>query len=303
MFSLLLAWKHIGLGLHMDLVLATDPNLLVTGGRYFYVATMFFDSSICLPKLSAIFFYARVFRTNDRSLRLQLWALGLIVAGWLLSAYLVTIFQCHPIQRAWNTALPGTCVNTYRWFLATAALSCVIDIWILVVPIPRIWGLQASRRRRIYLLGAFFLAYSVIVLSVGRLVATVQLVPRLAHDETWEMPVYMYWAALEASISIISVSTPNATALVKSLWHRDPPSRRGPKITGHSSSGYGSMPGKSRGHPRPIGSGATDHDSIDKLVPGGDLEAVVSGPGDHVSETDIALGDIRVKTDIQVSRK
>ncbi|OOF91826.1 hypothetical protein ASPCADRAFT_18683, partial [Aspergillus carbonarius ITEM 5010] len=223
MFSLLLAWKHIGLGLHMDLVLATDPNLLVTGGRYFYVATMFFDSSICLPKLSAIFFYARVFRTNDRSLRLQLWALGLIVAGWLLSAYLVTIFQCHPIQRAWNTALPGTCVNTYRWFLATAALSCVIDIWILVVPIPRIWGLQASRRRRIYLLGAFFLAYSVIVLSVGRLVATVQLVPRLAHDETWEMPVYMYWAALEASISIISVSTPNATALVKSLWHRDPP--------------------------------------------------------------------------------
>ena len=209
------AWVHIGLGIHEDLIMAQNPTYLIRGAKYFYVATLFFDTSICLPKLSALFFYARVFNAKNRALRIQLWVLGGLVGAWLLSAYLVTIFQCKPIARAWNTTIPGKCIDTFPWFTATAVISCAIDIWILVIPIPLIWGLNSSLRRRIYLLIAFFLTYSVIVLSVGRMAVTIQLIPTIGEDETWRLPIYIYWSVIEGSLSIVSISVPNAIALVK----------------------------------------------------------------------------------------
>jgi hypothetical protein len=60
--------------------------------------------------------------------------------------------------------LPGTCIDTYSWYLATAILSSVIDLYILLLPVRLIWTLRVSLRRRIYVLITFFMAYSVIVL-------------------------------------------------------------------------------------------------------------------------------------------
>ncbi|PYH43219.1 uncharacterized protein BP01DRAFT_270686, partial [Aspergillus saccharolyticus JOP 1030-1] len=214
--SLLIAWVQLGLGLHEAFVAAQDPSLLTRGARYFYVCIFFFDTSICFPKLSALFLYARVFNTTtNRLLRLQLWILGALVVGWLLSAVLVTIWQCDPIPKAWTPTLKGSCVNSFAWYTATATLSCAIDIWILIIPVPLIWRLQSSLRRRIYLLVAFILTYSVIVVSLGRMIATVQIIPKVADDETWTLTTYLYWATLEGSLSIISISVPNAIALAK----------------------------------------------------------------------------------------
>ncbi|KAJ5101223.1 hypothetical protein N7456_007275 [Penicillium angulare] len=213
--SLLIYWVSLGFGLHEEFIAAQDENDLIIGGRGLYAGTLFFDSSICFPKLSALFFYARVFNIRDRTLRLQLWIIGILVVCWLISSWIVTIWQCDPIAKAWNPSIPGKCIKTYPWFIATATISFAIDIWILIIPIPLIWALKSSLRRRIYLLVAFFLTYSVIVASAGRLIAITQVIPTVAEDETWRMPTYMYWICLEGSLSVISISVPNAIALWK----------------------------------------------------------------------------------------
>ncbi|KAJ6172242.1 hypothetical protein N7470_001309 [Penicillium chermesinum] len=164
--------------------------------------------------LRSLLLRSRLQRPN-KTLRVHLWILGALVAGWLLSAYFVTIWQCDPVAKAWDPTIPGKCVNTYAWYTATATISCAIDMWILIIPIPLIWRLNSSLRRRIYLLAAFLLTYSVIVVSIGRMIATTQLIPKVNEDETWWLPVYLYWAILEGSLSIISISVPNAIALVK----------------------------------------------------------------------------------------
>ncbi|KAI1348230.1 hypothetical protein F5Y01DRAFT_317958 [Xylaria sp. FL0043] len=230
--ALIIVWRNIGLGLHADVVVRQNPIYLIHGAKLLYIAIFFFDSSISLPKLSALLFYARIFHTSNRRFTINLWIVGALVSGWVVSALISTTFQCTPIEKAWNPMLNGTCINTFAWYLATASISVVVDFYILLLPVPEIWALKISVRRRIYLLGAFFLAYSVIVISIGRLVSTVNLIPTLAEDLSWNFPLYLHWALLEGSVSLISISVPNLIGLFKAI--------RGSRRSGTSSKADGS---------------------------------------------------------------
>ncbi|OJI87261.1 hypothetical protein ASPTUDRAFT_74094 [Aspergillus tubingensis CBS 134.48] len=215
---LVVAWRQIGLGYHTEVVVAIKTVYLMNGARYLYVATFFIDGSVCMAKISALFFYARVFRSNNRAFRTHLWITSGLTTAWLLAARISTLLECHPIPKVWNTALPGTCIAQFQWYLSTAALLSI--------------------KRRVYLLVTFMMAYSVVVLSLGRLVAVVQLTPIIRQDLTWNFLQYGYWTVLEGSISIISISVPSCIALVRAL--RD----RFRTTVGSSSDGVGTKPTK-----------------------------------------------------------
>ncbi|KAI1089062.1 hypothetical protein F5B19DRAFT_495804 [Rostrohypoxylon terebratum] len=301
LFGIILTWRNIGLGLHADVVMAENPLYLVQGARYLYIAIFFFDSSISFPKLSAICFYARVFRSNNRNFRIHLWIVGSLVVGWLVASLISTVFQCSPIEKAWNSLLPGHCINTFAWYLSTSALSVSIDLYILLLPVPMIWALKLSLKRRIYLLAAFFLAYSVIVLSVGRMISTINLIPNLAQDLTWNLPAYLYWACIEGALSLISVSVPNMVGLVKA--------QMGPRWPGTN-------PKSSNRHtdPESLNYGASvaavhagqsfrgDRDDFERLV--SNTGSIASGINEHDGKgAVIALDRIHVKTQITVDSK
>ncbi|KAI0151714.1 hypothetical protein GGR57DRAFT_170850 [Xylariaceae sp. FL1272] len=220
LLALFIDWRNYGLGLHSEVIAAINPQLLFRSAKQLYIIIFFFDSSVTLPKLSAIFFYARVFSTMNRAFRIHLWIVGGLTSGWLISAYISTVFQCTPIGKAWNPTIPGTCIDVFPWYVTTALLSVLVDFYILLLPIPRIWALKITLKRRIWLLGTFFLAYSVIVLSVGRLAYSITTLPAITADPNWGFCDYAYWALLEGSVSLISINVPNAIALVKTLVAR-----------------------------------------------------------------------------------
>ncbi|KAJ6020936.1 hypothetical protein N7540_006440 [Penicillium herquei] len=281
--GLLITWIRLGLGLHEDVVGAQNEQDLFQGAKLFEISIVFFDICICLPKLSVLFFYARVFNISNRAFRYQLWVLGALVVGWLISACFVAIFQCDPIARVYDPEIPGKCINQFAWYTAESATDFAIDIWILAIPIPHIWSLNTSLRRRIYLLVTFCLSYIVIIIAIGRLIATIQIIPSVKKDETWRMTPYMYWAGLEGSLSIICISVPNAISLAKALWSRGKSHRESNKsakmFERSSSENYASTQ-----------EGETNLSESDKqkLVNEADRDV------------EIALGNIRVMTDIRV---
>ncbi|TGJ85287.1 hypothetical protein E0Z10_g3505 [Xylaria hypoxylon] len=186
--ALILWWIDVGLGRHAA---AVSPEDLAKGPKIIFIATFFYDLNISLPKFSALFFYHRIFKRTKAWFSTALWIIGAANAGWLLSAFISTLLQCIPINAVWESVPGAKCFPQWSWFLGTAIPSVLIDFLILVTPLPIIWGLQMAPFRRFSIVVVFLFGYSVIVVSIGRLVTLAQAGSHLLDDLTWTPIQYL----------------------------------------------------------------------------------------------------------------
>lgn len=90
----------------------------------------------------------KVIFVKDTFRRAVFGVMGLTVA-FCLAYFFAILFQCHPIAFYWDQTIPnGTCVNQTQLFLATACLNLVLDVIIVLMPIPVVWSLQMSTLRK-----------------------------------------------------------------------------------------------------------------------------------------------------------
>lgn len=143
------------MGKHAKTVSPSDLNAIF---KVLYSNYFLYDFGVSLPKLSALFFYARIFRVS-RTFSHVLWATGALCISWLLVAVLSAIWQCKPISKAWNPNEPGTCLNYYQWWLGSAISSVIIDAIILVLPLPALWELHLKLRQKLLVLAVFIFGY------------------------------------------------------------------------------------------------------------------------------------------------
>ena len=66
------------------------------------------------------------------------------------------IFVCSPIHKAWDTDIPGRCVNEALLNLIVPIPWIVTDFAILIAPIPMVKNLQIPRKEKIGLGALFF---------------------------------------------------------------------------------------------------------------------------------------------------
>jgi len=149
-------WTTFGLGKHWY----TMPfPTLVKGLHGLFIGYFFFYFGVAGAKFSCLLFYSRVFTIRDRTFRLGLWTLGTIVASWVIFCVVSTIFQCTPIHKAWEPLVPGHCLNSYKWWSSSSISNIIIDVLILLWPMPQIWKLQMGRGRVALLFGVFTAGY------------------------------------------------------------------------------------------------------------------------------------------------
>ena len=155
--SVTLAWVSIGLGHHASQV---SHENIVLGFKYRYAIGNLYHFGITLPKYSAICFYVRVFTWRSSSLfRINTLIVAGLVTAWLLFAVPSTVFQCTPIRKGWLPLTPGRCLDANQWFLGSTISSVVIDVYIMLLPIPVLWNLHTGYARKMVLTGFFFCAY------------------------------------------------------------------------------------------------------------------------------------------------
>ena len=125
-----------------------------------------------LIKISAVLFYKRIF-TIASFRRVANIAL-IIIACWTIAAVLVcrpllfeglwlillqsAMFLAWPISNFWNQA-GNTNLDLGAWVIAMAASDVALDLTTLCLPLPIIRSLQISTRRKISLLGIFWLGF------------------------------------------------------------------------------------------------------------------------------------------------
>jgi hypothetical protein len=94
--------------------------------------------AIAPGKLSVLFFYRRIFR--GKTFHIATWFLIAIVSIWCIAFFFGNMLECIPISEAWVNA-PGLennpkCIKAISMYLALVYSDLVIDVLILIVPIP-----------------------------------------------------------------------------------------------------------------------------------------------------------------------
>lgn len=111
--------------------------------------------AVLFAKCSILLLYLRIFKVN-RTFRYVNYSLLAVVVSYCVSLTLATIFACKPLQRTWDSSIPGTCpVKIEDVDYAIGGFNIFSDSAILILPIPMVWGLQISTTRLIGLLVVF----------------------------------------------------------------------------------------------------------------------------------------------------
>lgn len=77
---------------------------------------------------------------------------------YFISTFL-EIFSCHPLAKAWNLLLEGTCpVNTLVLNVSASVINSVTDLIIFALPQVAIWRLHTSFRKKMSISAMFFIA-------------------------------------------------------------------------------------------------------------------------------------------------
>ncbi|KAI0139368.1 hypothetical protein F4776DRAFT_662327 [Hypoxylon sp. NC0597] len=189
-----------GLGKHLaDLPPDTDVAM---ASRLSYANQAVYYTSVSLTKISILFFYFRLF--PQKTYRIFLWAMmGFVGLTGLISS-IAGIFQCTPVHKAWDTAIPGTCFNRPAFFFANASLNIFQDLVIYLLPSPILWNVHLPTKQRIALIGVFVVGGFVCITGIMR-IPTLSVAVASA-DYTWDHYGSAVWSSIECNSAIICAS-------------------------------------------------------------------------------------------------
>jgi hypothetical protein len=135
-----------------------DANMSI---QIYYWDEIVYLLIIPLTKISILCFYLRIFPRRE----FKYWVYALIGANlvYLIVFEAITIFQCTPVEGAWlhwnKSEFEGTCrnVNLQAWI--AAAFCLVLDVVTLALPLPELWRLSMSWKKKLQVIFMFLLGF------------------------------------------------------------------------------------------------------------------------------------------------
>lgn len=105
-------------------------------------------------KLSFLFFYFRLFSPLSKIKYFIYFGIVLVV-GSSIALVIATILNCVPVERAWDSAVPGACFSPMILFYTSSIFSVVIDFYVLALPVIPLWHLHMDLKRKLKVLAVF----------------------------------------------------------------------------------------------------------------------------------------------------
>lgn len=79
-----------------------------------------------------------------------------LIAAFGVESVLAAFLLCRPLAKTW---IPGMCGSTKDYVLANSIMNVSIDLLIIFLPMPLIWGLHMTTTRKIALTATFGLGF------------------------------------------------------------------------------------------------------------------------------------------------
>lgn len=111
------------------------------------------------------------------------------------------IFQCRPIEGAWNPTLDADCVQIKAFWIVMGIMNVLTDFALLFAPLPQLWALQMRRDTKIELIGIFSIGGLLVTLSHNDSVLRASLIWRQSPTASLLSPSTAF---LSSTISLLS---------------------------------------------------------------------------------------------------
>ncbi|KAI2622481.1 hypothetical protein GGR54DRAFT_598680 [Hypoxylon sp. NC1633] len=135
-----------GTGLHIWDVTTVQLDISL---KTFFVSSFFWAASVSSFRLSILLLYIEIFAVSPK-FQWAAWVAIAFVCAFFVTATATALSLCQPIAFGWNKTISGGyCGDIGQAELAGAAFNMVLDIIIVLLPLPVVWNLQLSTDKKV----------------------------------------------------------------------------------------------------------------------------------------------------------
>ena len=117
--------------------------------QLFVAGQMLWAAANTAVKLSVLDLYIQIFR--NKSFRILSYVLMAASVGYLIMVILEAFLVCKPFAYSWNKLREGHCNNQLMIYVSSGIVNLVIDVAIVILPMPMLWGLQLGLHKKLAL--------------------------------------------------------------------------------------------------------------------------------------------------------
>lgn len=100
-------------------------------------------------KISVLDLYIQIFR--NKRFRIVSYVLMGVSIGYLIMVILEAFLLCRPVAYSWNKLRRGKCGDERKVYLSSGIVNLIIDVVIVILPMPMLWGLQLGLAKKLAL--------------------------------------------------------------------------------------------------------------------------------------------------------
>ncbi|KAH8804479.1 hypothetical protein F5884DRAFT_407489 [Xylogone sp. PMI_703] len=180
-----------------------------------FAYVMIYAVAVTFTKLSIVLFYRRIF-----GMTWHLWICVFLAVSYMVTVIITINVACRPLPYFWTQyttpGAKGECIDVPLFFFANGIWAMLVDVCILVVPIPIINKLNMPPRQKFVVILILLLGSFVCIASIVR-VTTIHTLIKSA-DLTWAMSAVFIWSCCEPFIGIVCACLPTLAPFFRRFW-------------------------------------------------------------------------------------
>ncbi|KAM0798209.1 hypothetical protein BDR22DRAFT_399277 [Usnea florida] len=201
-----------GLGQHSDTL---SPEHFVFYGKMLVVGETFWGFSNLAIKISILHLFIELFWI--RPMRIACYVImGLATCLWAL-VILSAFFMCRPLAYNWDQSIKGVCGDSRASLLAQAVMNLCIDISVVIIPIPVLWGLQMQLAKKLGIYFMFSVGIGICVITSLRIDAIYLIDPK---DVTYSETNFALYNNLEVLLGIFNACLPVTRPVLQKISNK-----------------------------------------------------------------------------------
>ncbi|KAI1878992.1 hypothetical protein JX265_003169 [Neoarthrinium moseri] len=180
----------------------------------FYWGEILYATALTFTRVAVLFFYLKVFPM--RSFQLYAYILMALTFAYGIGYGAALIFQCIPIEgawRSWNGEYHAKCININQLGWSAAAINVVLDLATIILPLPFLFRLSMSWKKKIQVIGMFAVGLFITAVSTVRLHTLVEF--GKTTNVTQSYVEVGYWSIMEISVGIVCACMPATRSLLR----------------------------------------------------------------------------------------